>query len=196
MLLERMMRAARLDKSFYNEVERDLSATGQAATVVAIVAVANAIGGLIGVLIGEAFARALGVGGSVASTGSSIFGLILGVVFFVVGWVIWSYLTYFIGTSVFKGTATPGEMLRTLGFATTPYVLGALQFIPCLGFLAWLGGAVWMLIAGVIAVREALDFDTGKAIITVLLAAIPLFVLWGILFAVNIVGAIAMSGMR
>lgn len=196
MLLERMMRAARLDTRFYNEVETDIGATGQAATVVAIVAIANAIGGLLSVLLGEALSRALGVGGSMAGTGASILGLLLGIVFFVIGWVIWSYLTYFIGTRVFKGTATPGEMLRTLGFATTPYILGTLSFIPCLGFFAWLAGAIWMIVAGVVAVREALDFDTGNAIITVVLAAIPLFLLWGILFVVNFLGAIAMSGVR
>lgn len=196
MLLERMMRAARLDTRFYNEVETDIGATGQAATVVGIVAIANAIGGLIGVLLGEALTRALGVGGSVAGTGASIFGLLLGAVFFVIGWVIWSYLTYFIGTRAFQGTATPGEMLRTLGFATSPYILGALSFIPCLGFFAWLGGAIWMIVAGVIAVREALDFDTGKAIITVVLAAIPLILLQVILFIANVLGAIAMSGVR
>ena len=196
MLLERMMRAARLDTRFYNEIETDIGATGQAATVVAIVAVANAIGGLIGVVLGEALARAFGVGGSMAGTGDSILGLLLSAVFFVVGWVIWSYLTYFIGTRAFQGTATPGEMLRTLGFATTPYILGSLSFIPCIGFFAWLAGAIWMIVAGVIAVREALDFDTGKAIITVLIAAIPLVLLQVALFVANIVGAIALAGVR
>jgi hypothetical protein len=196
MLLQRMMRAARLDSRFYEEVEHDLNATSQAATVVAIVAVANGLGGLISVLLGEALARAVGVGGNVAGTGASIFGLVLWMLFFVIGWVIWAYLTYFIGTSVFKGTATPGEMMRTLGFATSPLVLGVLWFIPCIGWLIWVAGAVWMLVAGVIAVRQALDFDTGQAFITVLLAAIPFALLWGVRIGLEIVGNLVMSAMR
>ena len=47
MLFERMMRAARLDVNLYEEVEADLTATSQAATVVGIVAVCAGIGGAL-----------------------------------------------------------------------------------------------------------------------------------------------------
>ena len=50
-------------------------------------------------------------------------------------------------------------MLRTIGFAYTPNILGIFAFIPCLGRLISLVRAVWALAARVIAVRQALDFD-------------------------------------
>ena len=165
MLFERMMRAARLDVNLYEEVEADLSATSQAATVVAIVAVCQGIGSGLTVAMAQD-----------GGMGSAVTALVLGIVGAFIGWVIWSYTTYWIGTSLFGGTATPGEMLRTLGFAQTPGVLGILGFIPCLGGIAGLVGGIWVLVAGVIAIRQALDFTTGKAIMTAIVGWILLMV--------------------
>ncbi|MCC7369380.1 MAG: YIP1 family protein [Chloroflexi bacterium] len=185
-LFTRMQRAAMLDRTLYDEVEHDLSATNQAATVVVMVAVANGIAGLLSVM----FAAALG-----GSRGLlfSVFMVLIGMVMNVVGWIVWSYLTYWIGTTVFKGTATPGELLRTLGFASTPALLGIASFIPCLGALAALAGTIWMIVAGVVAVRQALDVDTGQAVITVILAAIPLIMISLFLGFITFLGGMAAS---
>lgn len=185
-LLARMKRAAMLDPTVYDEVEHDLSATNQAVTIVCAVAVANGIAGLLGLIIGAAI-------GGTSGIGLSIFLIFLGMVLNVVGWVIWSYLTYWVGTTVFKGTATPGELLRTLGFASTPALLGIVSFIPCLGGLVSLAGMIWMIVAGVVAVRQALDIDTGQAVITVILAAIPLMLFYGLIAAVSVFGAVITS---
>jgi len=180
-LINRMIRAARLDVSLYEEVEADKTATSQAATAVAIVAVAGAIGGALQAAMSD-------TGGNII--GSVIWGL-LSALFM---WVVWSYLTYFIGTKMFGGTATPGEMLRTLGFASTPGIFNVLVFIPVLGPLVVFITMIWSLVAGVIAVRQALDFDTGKAILTAviagLIAFLPIFILGGIVLAF-IAGALA-----
>ena len=173
-LINRMIRAARLDVSLYEEVEADTTATSQAATAVAIVAVAGAIGGALQAAMSD-------TGGNII--GSVIWGL-LSALFM---WVVWSYLTYFIGTKMFGGTATPGEMLRTLGFASTPGIFNVLVFIPVLGPLVGFITLIWSLVAGFIAVRQALDFDTGKAILTAVIAGVvaflPIFVLGGIVLA-------------
>ena len=142
-LLERMKGAAMLDVPTYEEVEADTTATGQAAIVVGIVAIASAIGGFRG--------------GTYLMV-SAIIGAYL-------GWAVWSAVTYYVGTWL-GGTATWGEMLRTIGFAQSPGVFLVLGIIPFLGGLARLVVAVWMLVAGVIAIRQALDFDTTKAVIT------------------------------
>ncbi|MGH2584801.1 MAG: YIP1 family protein, partial [Dehalococcoidia bacterium] len=117
MMIDRMVRASQLDANLYEEVERDVNATGQAATVVLIAAVASGIGGI----------REGGIGG-----------LITGVVGIFVAWLLWGALTYWIGKNVF-GTSntrvTPGEMLRTLGFAMSPGILWVLGFIPILGWI-------------------------------------------------------------
>jgi hypothetical protein len=87
-----------------------------------------------------------------------------------VRWLLWSILTYLIGTNLFKGQATIGEMLRVLGFAQAPQLLSILSFIPCLGAIIAIAAAIWSLVAGFIAVRQGLDLDNMQTAITVVLS--------------------------
>jgi hypothetical protein len=100
--------------------------------------------------------------------------------------VLWSGITYFIGDKILGGTATWGELLRTLGFAQSPQVLLVLAIIPGLGWTVRTVVGIWVLITGVIAIRQALDFSTGKAIATALLGwlamMIPVAILGGAAF--------------
>jgi hypothetical protein len=161
-MIDRMKGAAMLDVRTYEEVEADTTATGQAAAVVAIAAVAQAIGAL-------------------TRGGPGVVGALVGAL---IGWLVWAGVTYLIGDKLLGGNATWGELLRTLGFAQAPGVLGILGIIPILGGLVRLVVLVWILIAGVIAIRQALDFGTGKAILTAVLGwlaiAIPMAILGGL----------------
>jgi hypothetical protein len=148
-LTERMKGAALLKIDVYEEVEADPTATQQAAIVVGIAALAAAIGG--------------------AGAGAGAGGFLSGIIATYLGWLLWSGLTYLIGDKLLGGTATWGELLRTIGFAQAPRVLLLFAFIPALGPLIALVVAVWLLITGVVAIRQALDFSTGKAILTALL---------------------------
>lgn len=159
-MVDRMMGAARLDPAIYEEVESDYSATGQAALVVILVAIAAAIGGA-----GEG--------------GRGVFG---GVIVAVVGWLVWAGITYLIGDKLFGGTATWGELLRTIGFAQSPGVLLVLAIIPVLGWLVQAVVGIWMLIAGIIAIRQALDFTTGRAVLTAVVGWLPLVIARAALF--------------
>jgi len=166
---ERMIGAAMLNPDTYEEVEHDTTATGQAAGVVALVALAGAIGGF----------------------NEAGYGVIGGVIWSFVGWFIWSAVTLFIGTKVFNGTADMGEMLRTLGFAQAVGVLKVVGIVPLLGWIAGIVVSIWMLVCGVVAVRQALDFDTGKAIGTVLLGWLLMVIVGFIVvgFTAGLVGA-------
>jgi hypothetical protein len=176
-LVQRMIRAARLETDLYEEVEADRTATNSALTVVVIVAVANGIG------------QALAATMNPEAGGSAIGNLIGAIIGGLIGWVIWSYITWFIGTRLFGGRATPGELMRTIGFAQSPGVLSILSFIPGLGWLISLVIGIWMLVTGVVAVRQALDFDTGKAVLTTIIGWV-VGVLIPALFLALIVGAI------
>lgn len=170
-LTERMIGAAMLNVATYEEVEADETATGQAAIVVAVVAVAMAIGNY--------------------REGSE--GIIGGVISAFVGWLLWAGLTYVIGTQIFKGTATFGEMLRTLGFAQSPGVIAVLGIIPFLGGIILFVVAIWQLVAAIIAIRQALDFDTGKAVLTAVIAWLVVVFVVGFLLT-TILGVSLMSG--
>ena len=165
-LLNRMIRAAKLDSSLYEEVEKDTNATNQAVLVVVLASVCSGIGAaLAGQMTG-------GMSGLVV-------GLVMGVISALVGWFIWSFITYFIGTRVFKGPqteATYGQLLRCIGFSDTPQILGILSFVPVLGWAISFLAALWSLVAMVIGVRQALDFSTGRAIATCIVGFIVLVV--------------------
>jgi len=143
--LERMVGAAKLDTRVYEEVEGDRSATPQALAVVVLASVAGGIG-----------------------VGEGLRGLIFGTVAGLVGWAIWAWLTYFIGTRWLPEPETRadiGELLRTIGFATSPSILRVLGVVPFLSTIVFSVTAIWTLVAVVIAVRQALDYrSTGRAI--------------------------------
>jgi hypothetical protein len=166
-IVDRMKGAAMLDVSTYEEVEADRGATGQAFVVVLIVAVCAAIGGIRG----------------------GMMGIIIGPIMAVLGWLLWAAVTMFVGTKFFGGTADMGELLRTLGFAQSPGVLLILGFIPIIGPLIGFVVGIWQLVAGVIAIRQALDFDTTKAILTALVGWVIVFVATLIIGGIFGVGA-------
>jgi hypothetical protein len=158
-MTDRMMGAARLDVSVYEEVEADGTATGQAAGVVAIVALCSAIGGI----------------------GAGAQGVFSGLIAALVGWGIWAGVTYLVGDKLLGGTATWGELLRTLGFAQAPGVLFALGVIPLVGGLVSIAVGLWILVTGIVAIRQALDFGTGRAIATAIIGFIPYVILAAVL---------------
>jgi len=157
--VKRMIRAAKLDVNLYEEVEADTSATKEAFIVVLLVAMASGIGsGIAGI-------------GKFGAIGF-LWGLLFGIATAIIGWAIWSFLVYFIGTRLLKGpntSSTWGECLRTIGFANSPGVLRLFSFVPFIGGFISFVVFIWILIASVIAVRQALDFSTGRAIITCLI---------------------------
>lgn len=182
-LIDRMIRAAKLDVELYEEVEADESLTPQAIAVVVIAALAGGIGRALGTIIGP------------GGVGAFFLALILTPIIAVIGYFIWAALTYYIGTRLFQGTADYGEMLRAIGYSYTPQVLSILSFIPCVGAIFSLVGAIWALVAGVIAVRQALDFDTTKAVITCIIGWVAMLILYAILAVFGIGGAIGFGAL-
>ena len=166
-LRDRMIGAAFLNIQIYEEVEADTTATAQAALVVIIASIAGAIG-----------SYSLGPSAALSH-------LVMGLL----GWLIWAGVTYLIGVHVFGGTATWGELLRTLGFAHAPAVLYVLGILPIIGSLIVYAVMIWVLICGIIAIRQALDFSTGKAVLTALLGwlllVIPSMILTRMLMTVQ-----------
>ena len=179
MLVNRMIRAAMLDTSLYEEVEHDSSATSQAMQVVLIVALASGIGSALWKLL-------------TLNPIDAVTGLVGGILAAVLGWLAWALVTYIIGAKVFGGTATYGEMLRTLGFAQSPNVLliftGILGGVPLFGGLLRLALLIWVLLAGLIAIRQALDVGTGKAVLTAIIGWIVMAIIVGIVASVFGIG--------
>jgi hypothetical protein len=160
-----MVGAAKLNVGIYEEVEADSTATGQAMGVVLLSSMAAGVG-----------AAALGTG------------VIFSAVAALLSWVIWAYLTYLVGTKLFPEPQTEadmGQLMRTLGFAQSAGVLRVFGGVPGVGPLLLGIVSVWMLVAMVIAVRQALDYTTtwraaAVCIVAWLAVIIPTVVLLGL----------------
>lgn len=139
-MVDRMIRAAKLDPQLYEEVEADKGALGQAMAVVVLASVAGGVGsGRLG----------------------GLSGILIGTVGALIAWFIWAALTYFIGTKLLPEPTTRadvGELLRTTGFSSAPGLIRVLGLIPGLTGIVFFVSGVWMLIAFIIAVRQALDY--------------------------------------
>jgi hypothetical protein len=167
-MVDRMFAAARLDVQTYEDIEADPKATVQAVWVVVIVSVASGIG-------------LLGSGGGFG-------GLFLGVVLGITQWVVWAFITYWIGTGILRTPethATWSQLARTTGFAQSPGVLRVLGFIPVIGPLIFVAVSLWQFVAMVVAVRQALDYEsTWRAVGVVVIGFAILFVVAVILILI------------
>ena len=139
---KRIIRAAKLEVALYEEVEADKSALGQAMGVVVLASIAAGIG-------------------TIARGG--ILGMLVGVIAALVGWYIWAYLIYLIGAKLLPEPQTKAdhkELLRTVGFSSSPGLIRVLGIIPGLANIVFPVAAIWMLVAMIIAVRQALDYKS------------------------------------
>lgn len=153
-MLTRMIRAVRLDVEFYETVESNPRYTGEAFLIVLLAAVLSTVGNAIA-YPGD------GLTAAVAAAAGTVF-----------AWIMWAGITLFIGTHLTKGPETEsnmGEMLRCLGYAHTPLILIVFVFVPVIGRILALAATIWSLLAGVIAIRQALDFTTTRALFTVII---------------------------
>ena len=144
--VNRIIRACKLDVNLYEEVEADKSATFQAALVVVLSSLAAGVGAL--------------------HLGASNF--LIAPLLSLLSWYIWAYLIYLIGAKLFPEPNTKadhGELLRTIGFSSAPGLIRVFGFTPELMSITFIGAGIWMLVAMVIAVRQALDYEsTWRAI--------------------------------
>ena len=145
--VRRLAGALALDAATYEDVEADRRATVYAGLTVLLASVGEGValrasGGLASVALMSAVA--------------------------LTGWAAWALLTFEVGARLMPGARTHsdvGELLRTPGFAAAPGLIAYLSLVPGLMMPVLLISRVWMLLAMVVAVRQALDYtSTWRAV--------------------------------
>ena len=139
--LNRVYRAIKIDPDLYEEVEHDKSATIQAASVVVLSSLAAGVGAI--------------------HLGASNF--LLGPALSLINWFIWAFFIFVIGTKLFPENQTKsnvGELLRTIGFASSPGIIRVFGLTPELTSVTFIGAQFWILACMVVAVRQALDYKS------------------------------------
>ncbi len=175
----RMLRAAALHADTYEEVEADPSSIRQALLIVAVASACAGLGAWGRTLAGHELAE-----GSLPLV--SYVALVSLEPFLI--WLAAGAFAYMVGATFLAGPETEtdyAEVLRTTGFAFTPGILSALGWLPDpIGLAALALARVWILIACIVAVRQALDFTTLRALGTFGSATALLWlILWGLTVA-------------
>lgn len=147
-IVQRFLRIVRLDATVYREIQHDPRATAEAATVVAVASLLAALGAGLG---------------APRFVGGFLVEFLAGILLY---WLLWSWVTMMVGTRVFGSHASHLEVARPLGYANGARALGLLSVLGCVfgpvGLAAW----ALSLVIGVIAVREAMELSTERAIVT------------------------------
>jgi len=150
--INRIIRACKLEVNLYEEVEADKTATFQAAGVVLLSSLAAGVGTL--------------------SFGASYF--LIAPLLSLVSWFVWAYLVYLIGAKIFPEPTTEadhGQLLRTIGFSSAPGLIRVFGIIPDMTSIIFITTSIWMLVAMIIAVRQALDYKSTWRAVGVVLTA-------------------------
>jgi hypothetical protein len=176
--VDRLRGALMLDARTYRDVEQDTDANGQAAITVVLAALAAGIGYILSRDLVQ------NVLGTVISS--------------VLQWLIFSFVAYYVGASLFstgQTSVTPGQVLRTIGFAQAPKLLLVLGIIPILGWVVGLIVFFWFIAAAIVALREAFEFDTGRAVGTGLVALVVIAVIDIVLSVIFGIGSALFGGL-
>ena len=167
MLMDRIIKALTFKKEVYAEVEHDESFTGTAWILVAVVAFLNQLGSLAGSY----------------EIGDWIIATIVGTLVAVIGFAVGAYVIAWVGKSLFQAEVTFEEVVRAVGLAYVWNIVGAAGILlavapglTCLLGLPLIIGAFLGLYSSFIAVREALDLETGQTLITVALGFLAIFI--------------------
>jgi Yip1 domain len=175
---ERMVGAMKADVQTFEEIEADQTAAPQAVAVIVLAGVASLIGN------------------------SWRLGLSLGFMMLIInlcGYALWTLLIVLIGTKVMPEPTTKADFnegFRVIGFTAAPGVFNVLAIVPFLGpvisFAIW----IWMVVVGVVAVRQVLDYtNTGRAIIVCLIAAVACWIVTTVVLVPLLVGRAVMGGL-
>jgi hypothetical protein len=177
-LTQRMTGAMQADVKTFQEIEADPTAISQAVTVIVIAGVAALIGNMfrIGIMHG-----------------------VMMLVINLIGYALWTLLVVLIGTKLMPEPTTKADFsegFRVIGFTASPGVFNVLAIVPFLGplisFVVWL----WMIVVGVVAVREVLDYsNTGRAVIVCLIAAVICWIVSFFLLMPLLIGSAVMSSL-
>ncbi len=142
LFLNRLFRAAKLDTGLYEEVTADTGTMFQAMMAVFIYSAASAYGG---------FAR------------GGVTGINFAMITTLIGWYIWAFSTYFVGVRLLPEAETKGNrkaVLRAMGFASSPGLIRILGLIPDLAGTTFLIASVWMFVAAVVAIKQAMNYQS------------------------------------
>jgi hypothetical protein len=177
-LADRMIGAMKADVKTFQEIEADPTAIGQAVTVILLAALASWIGHM----------WSMGIMGGIVMLVANL-----------CGYALWALLVVLIGTKLMPEPTTKADFnegFRVIGFTAAPGIFNILSGIFLIGWIVSFAVWVWMVVIGVVAVREVLDYsNTGRAIIVCLIAAVICWIVSTLVLVPLLVGSAVVRGL-
>ncbi len=168
-MMQRLMGVITFKAPIYKEIAEDPAAMVPAGI---ITVAAPLVSGLIGLVVGN-----------------SALTLVAEVLSAALGWVVASFVAGFVAQRQ-GGKTNTSEMLRVIGHTN---IFQILNFVPCVG---WIAALVLSAIAVVIAVREAAEFDTTKAVITAVITFLVVFLIRSVIVGIVVGGSLLTAPTR
>ena len=150
-MLKQAVRAAFFDRRVYKEINEGGESMFPAFIVVAAAAVAFGLG--VRDVTVEGFEEAQGLL------------VLMAVSTIIVGWGLWAVVTWFAATRLLGSAVGYRRILRVLGVASGPGVLMLLLPVPVVGLYLFGITRVWVLVAGIVALRETMGTTTIRAVV-------------------------------
>jgi hypothetical protein len=156
-VLDKLMRLARLDFTVFDEVKADAQHTIPAAVIAVVSFLVFGLGGFLYVVLkdspgwskGEVFVKSV----------------ILGDLFAIGLWAVWLFVAFAVLTSVFRASGDIQMLLRTMGYAAIALVPGFLFFIPKIGFAFGIGALVALVAVTNWAIQSTTNASPQKTFI-------------------------------
>lgn len=176
MLIQRIVGAFTFRKGVYAGVEKDKEFTTTAWIIVAVVGFLNQLGTNVS-----------------SNVGSWLLGAIVGTIFSVLGFAVGALVINWVARAAYDADVTFHELVRTLGLAYVWQVIGVLGVLAsiagCLLGPVVVAAVVLLVVAWFTAVKEALDLDWMKTILSVFLGVLAMLAVMAIgLWVLRVLG--------
>jgi len=153
----RIFRALKLDVTLYEEVEEREDLNIESWLIILAICLVNAFFVMIFFLFTQ------------AGFWETILTVISTAMTFIISFLVSVSTIWVVGSKIFGGMASFGELRRSFSYANLPLLFG---WIPCINILV----IFWYLATSFVAVRQSMDISNGRTIVVILVASFLAFI--------------------
>jgi hypothetical protein len=172
-IVNRLVRLARIDTSVFDEVRDDQQELIPALIVLVVSSFLAGLGGaLYWTVVPMTFFELDAVW---------VNNFLLGSIFFAVMYVVAALVIYVVLAQMFKVTADVQSLLRTMGYASLPFAICVLMFIPVVWPLFALAPLAILLVSMIYAVQAATNAESNQVVIATVIGFAVMVLVLGVI---------------
>lgn len=174
LVINRILRLARLDTSVFDEVRDDVNELIPAVVVAAVSALLAGLGAMLFYQVNDVFS-------SEAPDGLFLRTFIMGGIFLALLYGVWILISYVFLVQVYKASADLQALVRTMGYAAIPLALSVLMFVPVLGPVFAIVPIGLLFVLSIYATQSVTNADSTQVVISNLVGFAVMTLVLGII---------------